>query len=67
MAVAAMLTHRTEGLPELEVGYARVGESRVRRPGVAFPGHVARLVALDERRYRAGNARGRATHCLGAR
>ena len=31
MAVAAMLTHRTEGLPELEVGCVRIGESGVRR------------------------------------
>jgi hypothetical protein len=31
VAVPAMLTHRTEGLPELEVGCARIGESGVRR------------------------------------
>jgi indole-3-glycerol phosphate synthase len=31
MAVAAMLTDRTEGLPELEVGNARISESGVRR------------------------------------
>jgi hypothetical protein len=31
MAVAAMLTHRTEGLPELEMGWARIGESGVGR------------------------------------
>ena len=31
MAVAAMFTYRSEGLPELKVGCARIGESGVRR------------------------------------
>ena len=31
MAVTSMLTHRTQGLPELEVGCARIGKSGVRR------------------------------------
>jgi hypothetical protein len=30
MTVAAMLTYRAEGLPELKVGCARIGESGVR-------------------------------------
>ena len=32
MTVAAMFTNRTEGLPELEMGCARISESGVRRP-----------------------------------